>query len=302
VQDFLEPIERPIEIRARDDERRREPHDGVVRLFREHAFFQEPLAGLARVGDAGVDLGAGPQAASAHLFERGTVDRAQALQHMSAKRTALLHQPLVADHVERLEADRRRERVAAERGAVRARREDVHHLAARDEGGHRQHSAAQRLAQDDAVRTDAFVLIGEPGAGAAEPGLHLVEDEEHAVRIADPAQAGDEARGRHDDARLPLDRLDQHGSGLARDRALDRGEIAERHGTESRRERSEAVAVIGLGRKRGDGRRAAVEIAVGDDDFRAIARDALDPIAPAARRLDRGLDRLRAGVHRQRGV
>src|SRR5262249_58069028 len=51
-----------------------------------------------------------------------------------------------------------------------------------------------------------------------------------------------------------------------------------------------------------DGRGAAVEIAVGDDDFGAVAGDALDAIAPAARGLDRGLDRLRAGVHRQRSV
>src|SRR5262249_2999220 len=168
-------------------------------LLRQHAFFQEPLAGLARAGDAGIDLGAGPETASARLLEGATVDRAQALPHMGAKYAALLHQPLAAGDVQRLEPNDRRERVAADRRAVRARSEDVHHLAARDEGGHRQHAAAQRLAQDDAVRTDAFVLIGEPGAGAAEPGLDLVEDEQHAVRIADPAQAGDEARGRHDD-------------------------------------------------------------------------------------------------------
>ena len=39
-----------------------------------------------------------------------------------------------------------------------------------------------------------------------------------------------------------------------------------------------------------------------DDDLGAVAGDALDAIAPAARGLDRGLDRLGAGVHRQRGV
>ena len=40
----------------------------------------------------------------------------------------------------------------------------------------------------------------------------------------------------------------------------------------------------------------------GDDDLGAVGRDALDAIAPAPRRLQRGLDRLGAGVHRQRRV
>ena len=107
---------------------------------------------------------------------------------------------------------------------------------------------------------------------------------------------------RHDDAGLALDRLDQHGRGLRRDRALDGGEIAERHRAEARRERPEAVAVVGLGRERDDGGGAAVEVAVGDDDLGAVAGDAFDAVAPAAGRLDRGLHRLGAGVHRQRGV
>ena len=143
-----------------------------------------------------------------------------------------------------------------------AGREHVHDLAGGDEGGDRQHAAAERLAQDDAVGTDALVLECEPGAGAAEARLHLVEDQQHAVRVADAAQPGEIARRRHDDAGLALDRLDQHRRRLGRDRALDGGEIAERHRAEAGRERSEAVAVVGLGRERDDGGGAAVEIAL----------------------------------------
>ena len=143
-----------------------------------------------------------------------------------------------------------------------AGREHVHDLARGDKGRHRQHAAAERLAQDDAVGADALVLEREPGAGAAEARLHLVEDQQHAVRVADAAQPGEEARGRHDDAGLALDRLDQHRRRVRRDRALDGGEIAERHRAEAGRERSEAVAVIGLGGERDDGGGAAVEIAL----------------------------------------
>ena len=120
--------------------------------------------------------------------------------------------------------------------------------------------------------------------------------------VAEAAQPAEEAGGRHDDAGLALDRLDQHGRGPRRDGALDGGEIAERHRAEAGRERAEAVAIIRLARERDDGGGAAVEIALGDDDLGAVAGDALDAIAPAARRLDRGLHRFGAGVHRQRGV
>src|SRR6202011_6007890 len=47
---------------------------------------------------------------------------------------------------------------------------------------------------------------------------------------------------------------------------------------------------------------AAVKIPVGHDDLGAVAGNALDAIAPATRGLDRGLVRLRPGVHGQRGI
>ena len=134
------------------------------------------------------------------------------------------------------------------------------------------------------------------------PGLHLVEDQQHVVLVAELAQPGQIAVGRHDDAGLALDRLDQHGRGVGRDRALDRGEVAERHRLEARRERAEAVAIVGLGRERRHRGGAAVEVAVSDDDLGLVLGDALDAIAPAARRLDGGLDRLGAGVHRHHGI
>ena len=85
----------------------------------------------------------------------------------------------------------------------------------RDEGRDRQHAAAERLAEDEPVGPDVLVLEGEPRAGAAESRLHLVEDQQHVVRVAQAAQAREKAGGRHDDAGLALDRLDQHGDGVA---------------------------------------------------------------------------------------
>ena len=129
---------------------------------------------------------------------------------------------LLVQHVKGFQPDRCGERIAAERRAVRARREDIHHLAGRDEGRDRQHSAAQRLAEDEPVGPDVLVLEGEPGAGASEPRLDLIEDQQHVVRVAQAAKPREKPRGRNDDAGLALDRLDQHGDRVGRDGPLDR--------------------------------------------------------------------------------
>ena len=72
------------------------------------------------------------------------------------------------------------------------------------------------------VRLDAPVVEGEQGAGAAEPGDHLVGDQQHVVAVADLADAGEVVVLRHDDPARPLDRLGQeHGDGV-RPLALDR--------------------------------------------------------------------------------
>ena len=118
-------------------------------------------------------------------------------------------------------------------------------------------------------------------------------------RLSKPCE---KSRGRNDDAGLALDRLHQHGDGVGRDGPLDGGEVTKGNAVEAGREGSEAVPIVGLRGERDDGRGAAVKITVGDDDAGTVLRHALDAIAPAPRRLDRGLDRLSTGVHRQRRI
>ena len=52
------------------------------------------------------------------------------------------------------------------------------------------------------------VLDREHLSGAAEAGLHLVDDEDDAVVVADPAHALEELRRRDDEAAFALDGLD----------------------------------------------------------------------------------------------
>ena len=99
-----------------------------------------------------------------------------------------------------------------------------------------------------------------------------------------------------------LDRLDEERGGGGADRARERIGVAVRHLPETRRERSEAVAILRLGRKADDRDRAAVEVAGADDDLGAVGGNALDLVAPFARGLERGLDGFGAAVRGKRAI
>ena len=164
---------------------------------------------------------------AAHVGDDVAADRAQPIQQVGAHFGAALDESLVLDDRKGLRADPRRKRVAAEGGAVRAGIENAHQLARRDEGRDRIDAAAERLAEDQPVRPDVLMLMGEPSPGAPETGLDLVEDQQNVVLVADRAQLAQIALGRDDDAGLALDGLDQDRAGVRRDRA--------RHSLERRR-------------------------------------------------------------------
>ena len=79
-------------------------------------------------------------------------------------------------------------------------------------------AAAQALAQGHDVGAHAAVLPAPQRAGAAHAGLHLVEDEENALGVADLAQADQTLLGNGPDAALALDWLDQDRGGALGDR------------------------------------------------------------------------------------
>ena len=108
------------------------------------------------------------------------------------------------------------ERVAAERGRVRAGLSfsATSGLATRPP---QRDAAGQRLGQRHDVRLHVPVLVGVPLAGAAHAGLHLVEDQQQLVLVGQLAQPFEVASRRQVDAALALDRLDQDGAGLAVD-------------------------------------------------------------------------------------
>ncbi len=143
-------------------------------------------------------------------------------------------------------------------------------------------------------------LVREEVAGPAHAALHLVEDEEDVVPVAERRAS---PRGRPWEWALrPLrpDRLDHDRRRLLGDGGLERVVVAERDMVEALEQRREAVgqAVAAGGR---DGRHgAAVKAALEGDDAVALGLAAAKVEAP--RHLDAGFHRLGAGIAHEHGL
>ena len=83
------------------------------------------------------------------------------------------------------------------------------------------HAAAERLGDREKIRHDAVLLEAEIGADPAERGLRLVQDQEHAARLAQLLQPRKIALRRHDHAARAEDRLDDRGGERARALLVD---------------------------------------------------------------------------------
>ena len=174
---------------------------------------------------------------------------------------------------------------------------------------------AESLGDADDVRRDAFGLAGEQASGAAHAAHHLVENEKHAVPVADLPDAGEVSLDRRDGA----EGRSRDGLGQKRDHAV----AAEPEDLVLQLPR-QALAVFGRGlalgslgvfvagghvARRGEKRgvllappeipargqraqRAAVVALAAGDDMAALRLAALE--MALARQLDGGLDRLGA--------
>ena len=198
-------------------------------------------------------------------------DRGELLLEPQADRAHVLEEALVEDDVEHGDADRHRERIAAEGRAVRARRHAGRRLARRKAGADRE-AGAKALRERRDVGRDARPFVREEAAGAAHAGLDLVEDQEQAALVAEPAQVAQVLQRHRADAALALDRLDQDRRGLRPDRRLERLAVAERHLVEALDLRAEAFEIFRLAAGGDRRERAAVEGALEGDDAEALRR------------------------------
>ena len=163
-------------------------------------------------------------------------------------------------------------------------------------------AAGEGFAQDQNVGPRAVVVAREHAPRAAQPGLHLVRDEErvvffqHGVARRQVAVVGD------DDAGLALDRFNHKRDDAPAprlERRPQRRHVVVRHVLKPGHERAKAAGRFWVGRGRDGGERAAPKIAARKQDDGLILGHALDIVAPAAGEFNRGFAGLHAGVHRQ---
>ena len=179
-----------------------------MRLLGEDSARRQVLHDRPRLHPGRIELHADPQPGAADVGDERRGHGPEPVGQVPAEHGRTCHQLLVLEDVERFQADRRRQRVATEGRAVRPGPKDVHDASVGEEGRDRQEPAAERLAEDEAVRPDPLVLEGEHPPRPPEAGLDLVEQEQDPVPVAQVAQAAQEADGRDDDPGLALDRFD----------------------------------------------------------------------------------------------
>jgi hypothetical protein len=167
------------------------------------AAFDEAV--LLRSGDDAPATGmpqrdAEQQTASAASFDQWGVDLSDRGAQLLAADGGVGDESRAIDLAEHGQGGRRRERIAAEGRAVRARVEEVAGGAEGDERADRE-AAADALGDGDRVGHDVLVLEGEPGAGATRARLDLIDDQQRTVTRGDLACRGEVSlRQRHDPA------------------------------------------------------------------------------------------------------
>ena len=171
----------------------------------------------------------------------------------------VLDQALLLDHAQVGQHGRRTDRIAGVGRGHGPGRIEVHHVRPADDGRDRQ-PARNALAATDQVGRDAVVLEAPVLAGAAEAGLHLVEDQQGAVLVA-PAAEFLGVLGRHEAGIAALVRLAHHaGHAVGRDALLG--------------QRLEESLEAGIGTAEAVGKRHLHHVLVEVDDPLLQGRDA----------------------------
>ena len=161
-------------------------------------------------------------------------------------------------------------------------------------------AAAQPLGRRHHVGPDAGPFVREQPAGAAHARLHLVEEQQQPVFVADRAQPAQvlDVRGAH--AALALHRLDQDRRRLVGDGIAQHVEIAERHVVEARHGRVETLQVLLVAGGGQRGQRAAVESLGAADDAEAMR--IAGHVMVLAYQLDAAFHGFRTGIAEKHGI
>ncbi len=285
VENGRQGVREGVEVGGSDHERRDEAQSRRPGRVEDEAGVAARRDGLG--GVVAVQLGTAHQAEPGDLphVGLGSQQGGQLLAAFAGGRQEVR----VREHVEDGQRGGTRHRVAAEGRAVVARTEEGRRVTAGDRRADRD-AAAQTLGQGDDVRDHSpgeGLLVGEPGAGATDAGLHLVEPQQRAVPGGDLAGCREVAVRWDDDPGLALDGFEDDGGTGVVDGGGERLDVAVGDEGDVTRQRLEGLAV---GRLRRQGQRAHGATVEG-----ALGRDQPGP-AGAAGELQGRLVGLGAGV------
>ncbi len=158
-------------------------------------------------------------------------------------------------------------------------------------------AAAQPLGAGEDVRHDALLHVREERAGAAHPALDLVQDQQRAVRGAQPARSLQVLRRARPHAAFALHRLQDHRAdvrAVGRELGFERRDVVVGQVDEAGGIGTEAAGVLLLPAG-GDGeQRAPVEGVLRRDDPQLVRAEPV--VRVAARELQRRLVRLGTGI------
>ena len=126
------------------------PHDGAVRILRQDAAREQPVDDIARGDAVAIDLDADEESLAAHLADQRALDRGKTREQMRALLRGACDQSFFEQHVERRSPTRTR--ADCRRTCCRDRPARTPASGPRcRRAPRRQQTAAQRLAEDDAV-------------------------------------------------------------------------------------------------------------------------------------------------------
>ena len=271
----------------------------LVRVLAQDPLLLQRLAIPPRAAGFRIQFNRNHQPAAADLLHRIGADLSQPVHEIGPFTVGIFDHPLVNQNPERGPRHRAGKRVAAERRSVLTRLQHPQHVGIRQHGGDWIKTARKRLADKGDVGLDLFMLLGQQTSGPAQPGLDLVQDQGDVAFGTDLTHPAEVPLRRNDHAGLALNRFNQEGHRVFAQRGLERLDIAEPGDAEARRERPEAAARRRIGGETDNAKGPAVEVVGADNDLGLIFRHPLDLVTPFPDRLDRALDRFRAGIHRQ---
>ena len=210
-----------VDLFAGDDQRRRDDHRFVDVPHHDAVFHRKipaQFAGAAVRLEARPGLLVGDQLDRAEQSERARfaderVIRKLAPALLEMRRRNVVHvfdDPLVAQQFDIANRNCRARRMARVRESmveVAARREHRGDAVRDHHTADRQIAGRHALGHHEQIRLETVVLRRKPVSCAAEPGDHLVDDEQDSVLRADATNFRPVARRRHDDAARTLDRF-----------------------------------------------------------------------------------------------